>query len=533
MRVFCEYTRPEVKERPVANPIEKIKDEKPGLVIKTELAQLADAGWEAVSRADQERLKWVGWFFRRKTPGRWMVRLRVPGGILTSVQLQMIGDILENFSDVKQLDITTRQNLELRGLCLEDILAVMDRLQSVGITTVQSGMDNVRNIVGSPVAGLDPEELIDVRPLVQELQDAITNAGTGNFDLSNLPRKFNISITGDRENSAHAEINDIGFIPARRAGQTGFNVLVGGVLNSQRATPALPLDCFVLPHEVTPLSVAILEVYRDYGPREQRTQARMIHLIEQWGLAKFRAMVETAFGHPLTPAAGEEFIDYHKRDHIGVHPQKQEGFYFVGLHVPIGRIYAPQVLEVARLAETYGTGEVRFTVEQSLLIPHVHQSRLDELFHEPLLQQFSPDPDPLLRGLVSCTGAQFCNLAIIETKERALKLTHILAEELEIPQPVRIHWSGCPNSCGQPQLGDIGLVGTKTKLNGQNVDAVDILMGGRVGRDACLGTVVQQNVPCAELPAVLKALLIEHFGAEERQPSGSSAPETIQLLNFA
>jgi len=498
------------------NPIEKIKAEKPGLMVKAELADLAALGWEGISRGDIERLKWIGWFFRRRTPGRWMVRLRVPGGILDSAQLRAVGALLADFSDVRQLDITTRQNLELRGLCIEDAVEIMARLEAVGLSTVQSGMDNVRNVVGSPVAGLDPNEVIDVRPIVKAINDAITDGGRGNFDLADLPRKFNISITGDRENSAHAEINDIGFVPARRDGRIGFNVLVGGVLNSQRATPAVPLDCFVGPDEVPGLCIAILEVFRDHGSRESRQQARLVHLIEDWGIDRFRATVEARFGHPLTPAAPEEFIDYDKRDHLGVHPQKQRNTYFVGLHVPIGRLYAEDLAEIARLADTYGSGEIRFTVEQNLILPGVHRNRLGTLFRERVLERFSPDPHPLVRGLVSCTGAQFCNLAIIETKERALKLSHVLAEELDLPLPVRIHWSGCPNSCGQPQIGDIGLIGGKTKVGGQTVDAVDILLGGRVGRDAHLAEPVYRGVPCEELPQVLKALLIEHFGAVER-----------------
>jgi ferredoxin-nitrite reductase len=500
----------------MSNPIEKIKAEKPGLAIKQEIAQLAALGWEAVSKGDQERLKWIGWFFRRRTPGRCMVRLRVPGGILTSEQLRVISGILSDFSDVQQFDITTRQNIEMRGLRIEDIVEITERLESVSLFTVQSGMDNVRNVVGSPVAGLDPNEVIDVRPLVQQINDAITNSGQGNFDLSNLPRKFNISITGDRENSAHAEINDIGFIPAEKDGKIGFNVLVGGVLNSQRATPALPLDCFVLPEQVAALCVTILEVYRDNGPRETRQKSRLMYLIDDWGITRFREEVEKAFGSPLDRASHQEFIDYDKRDHIGVHPQKQAGYCFIGLHVPIGRIYAPQVLEIARLADAYGSGEVRFTVEQSFLIPNVQTESLEALYKEPLLQEFSPNPNPLMRGLVSCTGAQFCNLAIIETKERALKISHILSEELDLPAPVRIHWSGCTNSCGQPQLGDIGLIGGKTKLDGVTVDSVDILLGGKVGKDARLAEIHTEGVPCDNLAPVLKAILIEHFGAVER-----------------
>ena len=189
----------------MSNPIEKIKDAKPGLAVKHELADFAAMGWEAIPKEDLERLKWVGWFFRKKTPGRWMVRLRAPNGIITSEQMRVLGALLLEFSDVQQLDITTRQNIELRGLRIEDIVEIMSRLQAVGLTTIQSGMDNVRNVVGSPVAGLDPSEVIDVRPLTQEIDNLITNYGKGNERLSNLPRKFNISITGDRENSAHHE----------------------------------------------------------------------------------------------------------------------------------------------------------------------------------------------------------------------------------------------------------------------------------------------------------------------------------------
>jgi ferredoxin-nitrite reductase len=501
----------------MSNPIEKIKEAKSGLAIRHELAHFAAMGWEAIPKDDLERLKWVGWFYRKKTPGRWMVRLRAPNGIVSSQQMRVLGELLLEFSDVQQLDITTRQNIELRGLRIEDIVEIMGRLEAAGLTTIQSGMDNVRNVVGSPVAGLDPSEVIDVRPLTQEIDNLITNYGKGNERLSNLPRKFNISITGDRENSAHAEINDIGFIPAEQDGTVGFNVLVGGVLNAQRATPAIPLDCFVLPEQVAPLSVAILDVFYDFGARDARTKTRMMHLIDDWGIEKFRQEVEKAFGEPLPTQSHHEFIDYAKRDHVGVHHQKQPGYYFVGLHVPIGRIYGDRALELARLADQYGTGEIRLTVEQSVLIPHVHERHLNQLLAESLLQEFSPDPDPLLRGLVSCTGAQFCNLAIIETKERALKLTQVLAEELYLPHPVRIHWSGCPNSCGQPQIGDIGLIGTKAKFNGQTVDGVNILMGGKVGKDSKLAELVYEKVPCEELPSVLKSMLIEHFGAEVRE----------------
>lgn len=198
--------------------------------------------------------------------------------------------------------------------------------------------------------------------------------------------------------------------------------------------------------------------------------------------------------------------------------QQQQGLNYVGLHVPIGRLYAPDMLEIVRMAEVYGSGEIRLTVEQNLIVPNIPDSRLQTFLAEPLLQRFSLNPDALTRGLVSCTGAQFCNFALIETKNRALATIKALEAELSLTQPVRIHWTGCPNSCGQPQVADIGLMGTKARKDGKAVEAVDIYMGGKVGKDARLGSCVQKGIPCEDLQPRLRQLLIEHFGARLREP---------------
>ena len=213
-------------------------------------------------------------------------------------------------------------------------------------------------------------------------------------------------------------------------------------------------------------------------------------------------------------AATKDEINWEKRDHIGFFPQKQPGLNYVGLNVPVGRLQAEDMFDLARLAEVYGNGDMRLTVEQNLIIANVPDSRLDLLLKEPLLEKFSVQPSPLVRSLVSCTGAQFCNFALVETKQRALKLSQDLDQVLSVPAPVRIHWTGCPNSCGQPQVADIGLMGTKVRKDGQVVEGADIYMGGRVGKDAQLGQRVQQGIPCDELFEVLQQLLIEHFGAK-------------------
>lgn len=512
---MVEATKPAISK----NKFEKFKAEKDGLAVKEQLDYFAQLGWEAIDETDRDhRLKWVGVFFRPVTPGKFMLRLRIPNGILSSTQMQVLAEVVQRYGEDGNADITTRQNLQLRGIRVEDIPDIFNRFDQVGLTSVQSGMDNVRNITGSPVAGIDGNELIDTRGLVRTVQDMITNNGKGNPEFTNLPRKFNIAIEGGRDNSVHAEINDIAFVPAYKNGELGFNVLVGGFFSAKRCDAAIPLNAWVRPNDdVVDLCRAILTVYRDSGLRANRQKARLMWLIDEWGVEQFREQVEQQFGRPLQAAAEEDAMDWDKRDHIGVYPQKQPGLNYVGLHIPIGRLYAPDMFELARMAEVYGSGEIRLTVEQNVIFPNIPDSRLESFLAEPLLQRFSINPAPLTRSLVSCTGSQFCNFALIETKNRALAMVKALEAELETPERVRIHWTGCPNSCGQPQVADIGLMGTKVRKNGKAAEGVDIYMGGKVGKDAHLGDCVQKGIACDDLLPVLRQLLIEQFGAKPRQ----------------
>ncbi len=499
------------------NKFEKLKSEKDGLAVKSELEDFARLGWEAMDETDRDhRLKWMGVFFRPVTPGKFMLRMRMPNGILTSGQMRVLAEVVERYGEDGNADITTRQNLQLRGIRLEDIPDIFRRFEQAGLTSIQSGMDNVRNITGSPVAGIDADELIDTRGLVRKVQDMITNNGEGNPSFSNLPRKFNIAIAGCRDNSVHAEINDIAFVPAYKDGKLGFNVLVGGFFSAKRCEAAVPLNAWVDPRDVVALCEAILIVYRDHGLRANRQKSRLMWLIDEWGMDKFRAEVEKQLGYPLQTAAPKDEILWDKRDHIGIHAQKQPGLNYVGLHVPVGRLYAPDMFDLARIAEVYGSGEIRLTVEQNVIIPDVPDSRVASLLKEPLLGKFSVSPGLLARSLVSCTGAQFCNFALIETKNRAMALIQELESELELTRPVRIHWTGCPNSCGQPQVADIGLMGTKVRKDGKAAEGVDLYMGGKVGKHAKLGTCVQKGIPCDDLKPILRNLLIENFGARPK-----------------
>lgn len=508
------------------NKFEKLKSEKDGLAVKAELDHFAQIGWEAMEENDRlYRLKWVGFFYRAVTPGHFMLRLRIPNGILTTSQMRVLAEIVQRytkgtgFQSEGNADITTRQNFQIRGIRIEDIPEIFNRLQKCGLTSIQSGMDNVRNITGSPVAGIDADELIDTTGIVRNLQDMITNNGEGNPEFSNLPRKFNIAVAGCRDNSVHAEINDLAFVPAYKDGKVGFNVVVGGFFSAKAYVAAIPLNAWVEPSEVVALSRAVLILYRDYGLRGNRQKSRLMYLIDEWGIEKFRAEIEKLLGHPLLPAAEKDEIEWEKRDRIGVFRQKQPGLNYVGLHIPVGRMYAEDMYELARLAEVYGNGEIRLTVEQNLIIPNIPDTRLKAFLAEPILQKFPIDPEPLQRALVSCTGGEFCGFALIETKNRALAIVKELEAELSVEKPVRIHWTGCPNSCGQPQVADIGFMGTKTRKNGKAVEGVDLWMGGKVGKDAHLGSCVQKGIPCDDLKPILRNLLIEKFGAKPKEES--------------
>ncbi len=500
---------------PTLNKFEKIKAEKDGLAVKAELEHFAQIGWEAMDEGDRDyRLKWLGVFSRPVTPGKFMIRMRMPSGILTSGQMRVLAEVLQRYGADGYGDITTRQSIQLRGIRIEDLPDIFRKFEQAGLTTIQSGMDNVRNITGSPVAGIDADELIDTRGLIRKVQDMITNNGKGNPTFTNLPRKFNIAIAGCRDNSVHAEINDIAFVPAFKDGTLGFNVVVGGFFSGKRCEAAIPLNAWVDPRDVVGLCEAILIVYRNNGLRANRQKSRLMWLIDEWGMEKFRSAVEQQLGYPLQTAAPKDEILWDKRDHIGIHPQKQPGLNYVGLHVPVGRFYAQDMFDLARIADVYGSGEIRLTVEQNVIIPNVPDSRVAALGREPLVQnRFLLEPENLSRSLVSCTGSQFCNFALIETKNRAVALIQELEAELHSPRPVRIHWTGCPNSCGQPQVADIGLMGTKVRKDGKTVEGVDLYMGGKVGKDAHLGTCVRKSIPCEDLKPVLREILIEQFGA--------------------
>ncbi|TAJ80326.1 ferredoxin--nitrite reductase [bacterium] len=487
------------------NKIEEYKKEKDGLDVLHDIPRYAQEGWETITEGDRERLKWTGVFFRRQTPGHFMMRIRIPNGISNAAQLRTIAEISREFGK-GFADITTRQQIQLRWFTVGHVPEIWQRLKAVGLVTLQTGMDNIRNVVGCPVAGLTPNELFDASPVVREF----TEMFVGDKAYTNLPRKFNVTITGCKDNCTHAESQDIALTPAVREIEgeevSGFNVAVGGKMGSGGYRIATPLDLFVRPEEATTICSHITLIFRDHGFRESRTKARLAFLIEEWGTEKFRRELERRMDRPLLPA-GKEARGGKRTDHVGIFRQKQDGLNYVGLAVPVGRISTEQMLEVARLAEVCGNGEIRITVGQNLIIPNVPDSKIGDLTVEPLLQELRYDPSEVMRALVSCTGIDYCHFALIETKELALKTARYLEEKMGKTKPVRIHWSGCPAGCGNHAVADIGLLGKNIRVNGDVVDAVDVFVGGRSGPNPKHGTKLLEDVPCDELPQVLERLV--------------------------
>jgi ferredoxin-nitrite reductase len=513
----------EARANPAANAVESYKASKNGngLRVLEDLPQMIKRGAAALTPAEKELLKWVGVFFRRPTPGKFMMRVRMPNGFATSAQLRVVGNLSGRLGN-NVLDITTRQQIELRGFTLDSVPEIWEKLRGVDLRSLQTGIDNVRNINGCALAGLTPNEAFDASHVVHEL-DRVFVGKDGNPEFTNLPRKFNITVTGCLDNCTHNESQDVALVPARKGGRFGFNVLVGGKMGSGGFTIASALNVFAEPFEAVAVVVELVKIYRDHGPREARSKCRFAFLLAEWGVRKLRTELVRRLGHELE-FRGKDMRSSEHSDHLGVIAQRQPGLVAVGMCIPTGRIDPGQIEEIARLADEYGSGEIRFTIGQNAIIPNVPNNRVDDLLEQPLLKQFSPRPSPFVRGLVACVGTDYCNLALIETKGRAVALSQALKEKLGSQgNPLTLHWSGCPAGCGNHEAADVGFRGFKTKIDGKIVDAVAIYVGGRSGQHAVPGGEILECVPCDEsLPDVVAGLIQAHRFASE--PAGDGAP---------
>ncbi|MBI4611498.1 MAG: nitrite/sulfite reductase [Candidatus Rokubacteria bacterium] len=514
-----------VKEAPVketkAQRVERLKRELNPWEHFDEIVRFAREGYQSIPAA------WLNTYFRAwgvytqgdglgaiggkggegKAVPYFMVRIRIPNGFLLSHQLRSIADLAEKHARAVG-DLTVRQNVQLHWVPIEAIPEIFQSLWRCGITTMGACGDVTRNITGCPLAGVDADEIVDASPL----NHAATRMLNGNPEFSNLPRKYKVSITGCRVWCSYPEINDIGMtaITHPETGEIGFSVRVGGGLST---TPhlGLRLNVFVHWNEVLPVVKGITQIFSDSDVlRQDREKARLkfLFLTHGWTVERFQEELERRIGFRLDPAVPEEPPDDVYRDHVGIHPQKQDGYVYAGIAVLRGRMTAGEMRLVADLADRYGTGELRTTAMQNLLILNVRPQNTEALAKEVETAGLRLRASPFWRGTIACTGTEFCKLALTETKGFA----RWLVEELETRMPrfeqhVKIHVTGCPNSCGQHWIADIGIEGKKTKVEGTMADAYYFCVGGAVGKHQAKARPVGYRVSATEVPEAIERLL--------------------------
>jgi sulfite reductase (ferredoxin) len=500
--------------------VERLKREKNPWEALDELRDYARRGFDAIPPEwISTYLRWWGVYTQgdgvgviggkggegKATP-YFLVRIRVTNGQLQAHQLRAIAGAADTYAN-GIADITVRQNLQLHNITAEALPELLDELWRHGLTTMGSCGDDTRNVTGCPLAGLDAAEVSDASPLAFE----ITRALVGNRDFYNLPRKFKVTVTGCRYWCSYPEINDVGLTAIRRDdGELGFSLRLGGGLSTEPHL-ARKLDAFIRWHQVVPVVRAVAEVFRDADVlREHRERARLKYLFLQHGWTAEQALeaIQERLSFPLDRGVAEVPPDDVYRDHVGIHPQKRTGSVYVGAAVLRGRIFAHQLRAAANAAECFGSGEVRTTIMQNFLVPNIPQRHADAVARELNDSGLRTEGSPFFRGTVACTGTQFCKLAITETKSFSRWLVEELDQRLpEYSEQLKIHVTGCPNSCGQHWIADIGIEGKKIRAGGELVDAYYFCVGGALGNQASIARPVGYRCAASEVPSAIERLL--------------------------
>jgi ferredoxin-nitrite reductase len=468
---------------------------------------------------DVFRHKFFGLFYVAPAQDSFMCRLRIPNGVLQPHQMTGLAALAERWGG-GYADITTRANLQIREIKPQGIVEMLEGLQELGLTSRGAGADNIRNITGSPTAGIDAQELIDTRPLTRELHHYILN----HRELYGLPRKFNIAFDGGGAVSVLADTNDICFaavkVPAGAAMPEGvyFRMALGGITGHDDF--ARDTGILLRPEECLAAAVAVVRVFIAEGDRTDRKRARMKYVLDAWGIEKFMAAVEKEHGGPFTrlplsacgPRQGSA-----KHGHIGVHAQRQEGFSYVGIAVPVGRLSTAQLKGLGELASRFTGATLRLTVWQNLILSDVPNERLQEAEAALDALGLSSKASAIRGALVACTGNTGCKFSATNTKGQALELADHLERHVALDRPVRIHITGCPHSCAQHKVGDIGLLGVK--VGEEMIEGYSILVGGGAGPEQTIGREIFPTVPMAEMPARVTALLRAYLA--RRRPDES------------
>jgi sulfite reductase (ferredoxin) len=513
----------EVKETK-AQRVERLKREKLAWDHLDEIREFARQGRDSVPP------EWLGTYFRSwgiytqgdgagvvggangegKATEFFMVRIRIPNGILTGTQVRVLASLAEDYGR-GVADITVRQNLQLHWVTIQAIPDLIEKLQAAGLTTTGACGDVVRNVTGCPVAGLTADEHLDASPFAL----AVDRALGGNRDFYNLPRKFKMTVTGCRSWCSYPEINDVAFTAVRRKHgantEHGFSLRIGGGLSTEPHI-AVKLDAFVRQDQVVDVARGVAEIFRASDIlRQSREQARLKYLFLRhgWTAEDFLAELNRTIGFTLDPVEPEEIpLDIH-RDHTGIHVQKQSGLVFIGASVLRGRITPQQLRRAAELADEFGDGNLRATVQQNLLLANIRREHADTVATELSKAGIPVEVPAFARGTIACTGSEFCKLALTETKGFARWLSAELDDRLPgFADQIKLHITGCPNSCGQHWIADVGIEGKKIKASGKMVDAYYFCVGGSVGHIASIARPVGYRCAATDVPDAIERLLL-------------------------
>jgi sulfite reductase (ferredoxin) len=477
------------------NKNEENKKNDDGLNVERRIIDIySKAGFDSIDPADlRGRFRWFGLYTQRK-PGidggktailepeelddrYFMLRIRIDGGQLDPAQLRAISDISNKYGR-GTADVTDRQNIQLHWIEIESVPAIWQQLEAVGLSTMEACGDTPRVIIGCPLAGIAEDEVIDATPQIKDVHDRYI----GSPEFSNLPRKFKSAMSGCTAHCTVHEINDIAFVGVvNEQGEVGYDVFVGGGLSTNPMF-AKRLGAFVKPDQVHEVWKGIIAIFRDYGYRRLRHRARIKFLVNDWGAEKFREVLEKEYLGFALPDGPAPAAPLPRRDHVGVHPQKDGNFY-VGFAPKVGRLSGDLLHVIGDLAEKYGSGRVRTTAEQKMVILDVPEDRTEALAAELKRHDLQVHPSTFRRQTMACTGIEYCKLAIVETKQRGMDLIDELEQRLpDFDQPLTINVNGCPNACARVQVADIGLKGQLVvDENGDQVEGFQIHLGGQLG----------------------------------------------------
>lgn len=480
------------------------------------------------------RFRFYGLFYVAPAQNSMMLRCRIPAGELTAEQLKGLADLTDRFGDGRAT-ITTRSNLQIRQIQPRHMVEVLIRLQGLGLTSKGAGVDNVRNITASPTAGIDPQELLDVRPYAHALHHYILN----HRDLYDLPRKFNVAFEGGGAIDTLSDTNDIGFLAVRvteqslrRSGVGGtgpvppgvyFRVLLCGITGHKQL--ARDAGILVTPQQSVAVAAAMIRVFAEHGDRTNRQKARLKYLVDRWGPERFLEETQKRLAFPLVrwPLEACELPPPPVRHgHIGVYRQKQKGLNYIGVVIPVGVMSSRQMRRLADLAAHYGSGSIRLTPWQNLLLVDIPDAYVETVKRSLVRLGFHYEATNVMGGLVACTGNKGCKYAATDTKGHAVSVGRWLSQRIALDQPINIHFTGCPHSCAQHYIGDIGLQGVKVTVQGESVEAYHVVVGGGTGPAAGIGRQVFSGVPATELPALLERMLRVYL---ERRRGGESFVE--------